>query len=83
MDFYAVNVDLSDDLASITSFGIQQGYPWPVAQPDKDMLANLRITSQSVKIAFGRDGVIVYRDGYGKGDSGEWREVFQQLVQTS
>ena len=78
--FYAVNIDPSDNLESIAEFGKSNGYPWPMAQPEGDMLRSFRITKQSTKVAFGADGVIVYRAGFGAGSNDEWREVFRQLA---
>ena len=43
------------------------------------MLRNFNIVKHSVKVAFGTDGVIVYRDGFGKGNAGAWTQVFQDL----
>ena len=79
MDFYAVNYDLSESLASIDRFAQKEGYPWPVAQPRRSLFSDLRITYQSAKIAFGSDGIIVYRDGFSGGDTNRWRQVFEEL----
>ena len=78
--FYAVNVNPFDSLDSIAAYGESQGYPWPMAQPGAGMLQSLRVTGQSTKVAFGPDGVIVYRAGFGGGNAQEWRELFKQLA---
>ena len=78
--FFAVNIDPSDDLDSIAEFGKRNGYPWPMAQPGGEMLKSFRVTKQSTKVAFGADGVIVYRAGFGGGNANEWRELFRQLA---
>ena len=36
------------------------------------MIADLKVTSLSTKIAFNSAGVITYRDGYGKGNREVW-----------
>ena len=43
------------------------------------MVRNFNIVKHSVKVAFGADGVIVYRDGFGKGNADKWAQVFQDL----
>ena len=43
------------------------------------MLADFKVRSQSTKIAIDNKGLIVYRDGYGKGDEWLWETVFDKL----
>jgi hypothetical protein len=78
--FYAINIDPTDSFDNIEKYREEQGYPWPVAQPGRGMLARFRVTSQSTKIAIGADGVIIYRDGYGKGSDETWHRVLQELA---
>ena len=80
VDLYAVNYDLSESIESVNRFARDRGYTFPVAQPpNRDMAADYGVTYQSTKVAFGGDGVIVYRDGFGKGNADKWRQVFQDL----
>jgi hypothetical protein len=79
--FYAINIDPTDSFDNIEAYREQQGYPWPVAQPGAGMLASFKVTRQSTKIAIGTDGVIIYRDGYGKGSDEKWHEVLQELAE--
>ena len=80
VDLYAVNYDLSESLDSVHRFAQNQGYTFPVAQPpNRGMASDYGVTYQSTKVAFGGDGVIVYRDGFGKGNADKWRQVFQDL----
>ena len=78
--FFAVSVNPIDDTQTVAEFGERNGYPWPMAQPGEGMLESLRVTSHSTKVAFGPDGVIVYRAGFGKGNAQDWRELFKQLA---
>ena len=78
--FFAVSVNPIDDTQRVAEFGERNGYPWPMAQPGEGMLESLRVTSHSTKVAFGPDGVIAYRAGFGKGSVQEWRELFKQLA---
>ena len=79
VDFYAINVDPSDGLDDLAAFGEKEGYPWPIAQSDSDVLFKLHVTRQSTKIAFDENGVIVYRARMGDGDAEEWRSLFEDL----
>ena len=79
MDFYAVNVDTFASLEEAVGYGQNQDWTFPVAKPDDEMVRNFNIIKHSVKVAFGSDGVIVYRDGFGKGDAGTWTQVLQDL----
>ena len=79
--FYAVGLP-GESLQKLDNYRQQEGYPWPVAEPVGGMLKDLRIVVQSTKIAFDSNGVITYRDGYGRGDPGTWREVFEQLAES-
>ena len=78
--FYAVGSDPTEDLQRLESYREQQGYPWPVAEPVGTMLRDLRVLQQSTKIALDSRGVIIYREGYGRGDPDTWRQVFQELA---
>ena len=81
VDLYAVNVDTFASLEDAVEYGQNQDWTFPVAKPDDGMVRNFNIIKHSVKVAFGRDGVIVYRDGFGKGGADKWTQVFQDLIQ--
>ncbi len=78
--FYAVNTNPTEGIESLVEFAEEEGYPWPIAQPDAGVIPNLRIAIQSSKIAMDGDGTIVYREGMGRGDVEEWRELFERLA---
>lgn len=80
LDFIAIGQDPTEPLNDLVDFRDNQSLPWPVALPGRRMLADLRITSQSYKIAFDSDGVIVYRAGYGGGDIETWKAIMADLV---
>lgn len=83
VDFYAIGQSPFEDLDLLESDRIQQGYPWPVAEIDFNVLKELRILQQSSKIALDHHGVITYRAGFGTGGPAEWREVFVDLANRS
>ena len=47
------------------------------------MLRDMKVLVQSTKIAIDAQGVIVYRDGYGRGGEDVWRQVFKDLAATA
>ena len=79
VDFYVVNQNGADTIEDVVKFGEDRGWVFPAAQPGRGMLASLNVRQQSIKIAFGGDGVIVYRDGFSGGNPGTWTQVFQNL----
>ncbi|MXY22402.1 MAG: peroxiredoxin family protein [Dehalococcoidia bacterium] len=79
VDFYAVNIDPSDSFDKLEDFKLDQGYPWPLTHSDRDTLLRLNVIRQSTKIAFDSDGVIVYRERMGGGDTETWRDLFREL----
>ena len=79
VDFYAVNYDATESFQSLEAFGEREGYPWRIVQPGRGDVARYRVTYQSAKVAFGADGVIVYRAGFGGGNANEWRALFEDL----
>ena len=78
--FYAVGTDPTESLKLLEDYRKRQGYPWPVAEPSRDMLAALGILRQSTKVAFDGHGIITYREGYGRGNADTWRKVFENLT---
>ena len=81
VDFYAVNIDLGEDLSSLVRFRDGQDHPWPVAQAPAGMLPEYNIQQQSTKVAIDRNGVIVFREGFGVEPAETWHELFRELSQ--
>ena len=78
--FYAVGYDPYESLEVLESYRQEQGYPWPVAVAQGDILRDLDVVIQSTKIAINSQGVITYRAGYYQGGVDQWREVFEELA---
>ena len=78
--FYAIGESSFESIELLESFREEQGYPWPVAEIDVDVLKTLRVLQRSTKIALDHQGVISYRAGYSAGGPSEWKRVFQDLV---
>ena len=81
VDFYAVNIDLGEDLSSLVMFRDEQDHPWPVAQAPSGMLPEYNIQQQSTKVAIDGDGVIVFREGFGVEPAETWNQLFRELSQ--
>ena len=62
------------------SHRIKEGYLWPIAEIDTDVLKGLRVLQQSTKIALDHQGIITYRAGYAGGGAYKWHEVFSDLA---
>ena len=80
VDFYAVNIDMGDDLDSIVRFRNEHDHPWPVAQASAAMPRQYNITRIPRQIVIDENGVIVFRGG-GAETEETWRRVFQELSQ--
>ena len=63
------------------SHRIKEGYLWPIAEIDTDVLKGLRVLQQSTKIALDHRGIITYRAGYADGGAYKWREVLSDLAE--
>ena len=79
--FYAVGTDPSESLERLIDYKEQQGYPWPIAYAGEGTIRNFKVLVQSTKIAFDNQGIITYRDGFGRGDADTWRGIFEELIQ--
>ncbi len=80
---YAVGSDPTEDLPRLEKFRLAAEQTWLVAKPVGTMLQDLEVLQRSTKIAFDASGVIIYRARFGRGDPEEWRQVFQELVESS
>ncbi len=70
--FISVGVDPTESISDLIKHKDQNDHPWTIAKPLDQMIADLKVTSQSTKIAFNSSGIITYRDGYGKGSKEIW-----------
>ena len=81
VDFYAIGQSPFESIDQLESYRIKEGYPWPIAEIDTDVLKGLRVLQQSTKIALNHQGIITYRAGYADGGADKWREVFSDLAE--
>ena len=80
VDLIVVGQDPTEPIEDLVSNRDAAGYVWPVALAGPRMLADLRITTQSYKLALSAEGVITYRAGLGSGNAQVWREVLADLA---
>lgn len=78
--FYAIGQDITENIEQLEAYREKEGYQWPIATIERDVLRDLRIIIQSTKIALDHRGVITYRAGFANGSPSEWREVFTGLA---
>jgi len=81
VDFYAIGQSASESIDQLESYRIKEGYLWPIAEINTDVLKGLRVLQQSTKISLDHQGIITYRAGYAEGGAYKWREVFSDLVE--
>ena len=60
----------------------RNGYPWMMAPTDLKMTKSYGVRVQSTKFGIDRDGVIVYKRGYGTASEADWTKVLEQLAAT-
>ena len=83
VEFYAVGWEPFVELSDLVSFKNKQGHPWPVALAPPTLFPQYNVLQHSTKVAIDRDGVIVFREGYGVNVSDtSWRNLFQELSHT-
>ena len=82
VDFYAVGQDPNESLELMESYRRKQGYPWPIAETERQTLSSLRVLQQSTKIAVNSEGLIIYRQAHG-GNPKVWKTVFEDLASSS
>jgi len=83
VDFYAIGQSSFEDIDQLESYRIKEGYPWPIAEIDQNVLRDLRVLQQSTKITSDHQGIISYGAGYADGGVNKWREVFTNLLERS
>jgi hypothetical protein len=77
--FYAIGTDPFEPLDELVQYKEAQGYIWPVSMAPAGMLPDYSILVQSTKVAIDGEGIITFREGYGRKSSDIWRQLFQRL----
>ncbi len=79
MDFILLDIGSGFGNEQLESFVAEQAYDGIVGIADRQILNLLDVKIQSTKIAIDSEGKIIYREGYGKGNKDEFRDVFSKL----
>ena len=79
MDFILLDIGSGFGNEQLESFVAEQDYDVIVGIADSQILNLLDVKIQSTKIAIDSEGKVIYREGYGKGDKDEFRDVFSKL----
>ncbi len=77
--FYALGISPFENEEDLDAFNRSQGFPWPTAAASAEMVNDFHIAIRSTKVAIDRNGVIVFREGYGIVSDQTWHRVFQEL----
>ena len=80
VNFYIVGSSSNQTLDSLEADRQSEGYPGVVAEIQGDGLRDLKILQQSTKIALDGNGVITYRDSFGRGNTETWSQVLRDLA---
>ncbi|MBM11644.1 MAG: hypothetical protein CL759_06160 [Chloroflexi bacterium] len=83
VDFYTIGQSPFETIEQMEEYRISQGYPWPVAEINQDILKDLQVFQHSTKIVLDHQGIITYRAGYGDGGASTWHGIFKDLVEKS
>ena len=75
----AINVSPTNTTEHLKTFQENLQLPFNIAEFNNDLINKLKITEQSTKIGIDKFGNIIYRDGFGQGNSKKWIELFEKL----
>ena len=75
----AINIDPTETTEHLKTFQKNLQLPFNIAEFNNDLINKLKITEQSTKIGIDKFGNIIYRDGFGQGNSKKWIELFKKL----
>lgn len=79
----AVAWDSLEGADRIRSYFEQNRYPWDAYLGNRDLFESYRVTSQSTKIGLDRNGIIIFRKGYGSNPADWWEERLSELARGS
>ena len=81
MAFVAVGFDLTETLEKIGEYQDDNGYTWVFTTGPPELVRKFGARTQSTKFGIGRDGVILWRQGYGASDAAAWRGALRAMAQ--
>lgn len=81
VNFLAIGYDPLETAQILEAFRLDQEYPWLTYRPEGDMLVRFDVRIRDTKLAVDRNGVIVFREGYGGRPAEGWDALFRQLAE--
>ena len=79
VDFLAVDVDPGESAQHIRSYKMSEGFIWPMAPANIDMLRSYNITRQASKVSLDSNGIIQTRTISGGDSEKGWRDLLDSL----
>jgi hypothetical protein len=80
VNFLAIGIDPTEGPDVLRTYHAQQGYLWPAAIGNRQIIEAYNVISTSIKFGMDRNGVVRYRRGYGVGSDQSWRDLLQMLA---
>lgn len=80
MGFLAVGIDPTEGADVLRRYHEQQGYPWPAAVGNRQIIEAYSVTQTAIKYAIDRNGIITRQRGYGVGSASDWDEWLRALA---
>ncbi len=78
--FIAADIDPSETETMVRDYERTFGFPWTFATAERSVLEKLNVTQTDTKYLVDRDGIIVYKSGWGAHDETVWRSALDKLV---
>jgi hypothetical protein len=76
----AIDIASGADIDSIESFKETNGYAFFFGTTTPSTLLDYHVSRQATKVAIDKNGVIVFREGYGLLNDTEWLNIFDMLT---
>ena len=75
----AIGTDSFEGESYLRQYKERNGFPWPIAAVDSDVIESYEVVVRSTKFGIDRNGVIVLKGLYGTQPFEEWERWLKQL----
>lgn len=75
-----MNVDPSESAEKILSYKEAEGFSWPMTTADADMVKSYNVTRQAAHVTLDSNGIVLSSVTYGSENAEDWRELFENLL---
>ena len=79
LGFVGVAINPTEGIDKIVDYSDKEGFTWPMAIYDANILKEFRIIERSTKIGIGGDGIIKFRKGFGLNSEEIWKNILESL----